>query len=389
MSTQKSPRIAVIGAGIGGLVIAACLRRLPGAQVEVFEQAQRFARVGAGIMLAPNASKILAEIGARPALERSAVTLTMLRNRTWDTGEPLFDLELGAAAQERYGGPFLLAHRGDLHTALLDVVEEDSIHRGRELVGIHNYDDHVELSFADGSRGSFDLVIGADGIHSTVRQSLLTAQPANFTGRVAYRAVFDASLVDPRLAPEVGPSTKWWGSDRHIVIYHVNRGKELYFTTSVPDAEWTDESWAAKGSMDELREEFVGFHPQVQAVLEACQDVNKWALCDRDPLPAWHTGRVVLLGDAAHPMTPFMAQGAATSMEDGVLLYRCLAEYGTDRYDEAFATYSKLRKERTATMQAVSRSNTWLREETDPSSVYGYDAWSVPLVSDPRHTVTA
>jgi salicylate hydroxylase/6-hydroxynicotinate 3-monooxygenase len=204
----------------------------------------------------------------------------------------------------------------------------------------------------------------------------------NFTGRVAYRAVFDASLVDPRLVPEVGPSTKWWGPDRHIVIYRVARGDELYFTTSVPDQEWTDESWSAKGSIDELRQEFVGFHPQVQAVLAACQDVNKWALCDRDPLPAWHTGRVVLLGDAAHPMTPFMAQGAATSMEDGVVLYRCLAEYGLDSYEEAFATYFRLRRERTATMQAVSRSNTWLREETDPSSVYGYDAWSVPLAAD-------
>lgn len=386
MSKQNSPRIAIVGAGIGGLVVAACLKRLTGARVEVFEQAQHFTRVGAGIMLAPNASKILAAIGARPALERTAVTLTMLQNRTWDTGETLFDLELGPAAEERYGGPFLLAHRGDLHTALLDVVDEKTIRRGRELVGIRNHDDRVELSFADGSRGSFDLVIGADGVHSTVRQSLLTAQPANFTGRVAYRAVFDASLVDPRLAPEVGPSTKWWGPDRHIVIYHVNRGAELYFTTSVPDAEWTDESWSAKGSIEELREEFVGFHPQVQAVLAACPDVNKWALCDRDPLPAWHTGRVVLLGDAAHPMTPFMAQGAATSMEDGVVLYRCLAEYGLDRFEEAFATYTRLRKERTATMQAVSRSNTWLREETDPSSVYGYDAWSVPL--DDRPTVS-
>jgi len=389
MNNQNPQSIAIIGAGIGGLVAAACLRRLTGVRVEVFEQAQHFTRVGAGIMLAPNASKILASIGARPALERTAVTLTELRNRTWDEGETLFDLELGAAAEERYGGPFLLAHRGDLHTALLDAVEEKTIHRGRELTGIHNYDDHVELSFADGSRGSFDLVIGADGIHSTVRQSLLTAQPANFTGRVAYRAVFDASLVDPRLAPEVGPSTKWWGPDRHIVVYHVNNGAELYFTTSVPDSEWTDESWSAKGSIEELREEFVGFHPQVQAVLAACPDVNKWALCDRDPLPAWHTGRVVLLGDAAHPMTPFMAQGAATSMEDAVVLYRCLAEYGLDRYDEAFETYTRLRKERTTTMQAVSRSNTWLREETDPSSVYGYDAWSVPLVDDQRHTVSA
>ncbi|WP_213455587.1 FAD-dependent monooxygenase [Rhizomonospora bruguierae] len=377
--SSHAPRIAIVGAGIGGLCLAACLRRI-GVRADVFEQAPRFARIGAGIMLAPNAVNILNAIGVREHLEPTSVTLTTLQNRAWDSGEPMFDLELGAAAEQRYGAPFLLAHRGDLHAALLRVVPPEAIHPGRELVGICPLDDRVELRFADGSAGSFDAVIGADGVHSVVRRSLFTTSPPSFTGRIAYRAVFDSALLADRgLAPEVGPSTKWWGPDRHIVIYYVSGGAEVYFTTSVPDDTWTTESWSAEGSMDELRAEFEGFHPQVQAVLAACPRVNKWALYDRDPLPGWSTGRVALLGDAAHPMTPFMAQGAATSMEDAAVLSRCLGEAGPENFATAFAWYESVRQQRTARIQAISRSNTWLRERTDPSEVYGYDAWSVPF----------
>jgi salicylate hydroxylase/6-hydroxynicotinate 3-monooxygenase len=160
----------------------------------------------------------------------------------------------------------------------------------------------------------------------------------------------------------------------------------VYFTTSVPDEEWTVESWSARGSTKELREAYAGFHPEVTGVLDACPSVHKWAIYDRDPLPAWHTDQVVLLGDACHPMTPYMAQGGATAMEDAVVLSRCIAGAGSDNLPTAFSWYERCRKPRTSAIQLGSRSNTWLREPTDPGWVYDYDAWRVPLEAPPERS---
>ena len=204
----------------------------------------------------------------------------------------------------------------------------------------------------------------------------------HFTGKVAYRTTFPAALLGD--AQITAARTKWWGPDRHIVIYYVTRAQdEIYFVTSQPeDASWmTPESWSAKGSLDELRSAFAAFHPEVRAVLDACPDVYKWALLERDPLPTWRNGRVALLGDACHPMTPYMAQGAASALEDGVVLSRCLANVRSDGIDVALAKYEATRKPRTSEIQGTSSKNTWMRQSTDPSWVYGYDAWNEPLAS--------
>jgi salicylate hydroxylase/6-hydroxynicotinate 3-monooxygenase len=237
----------------------------------------------------------------------------------------------------------------------------------------------MSLRFADGTHAEADAVVGADGVHSVVRDAVHTAS-ASFTGRVAYRAVFDRELLS---GPKPGPSTKWWGPDRHIVIYYVSAGREVYFTTSVPDHHWTVESWSARGSTSELREAFTGFHPEVKGVLSACPSVHKWAIYDRDPLPMWHTDQVALLGDACHPMTPYMAQGGATAMEDAVILSRCIAAHGPGDLTPAFALYESCRKPRASAIQSGSRSNTWLRQPMDPGWVYDYDAWQVPLEAMP------
>jgi 6-hydroxynicotinate 3-monooxygenase len=371
---MSRPSIAVIGAGIGGLTAAALLHR-HGYDVQVYEQARRFARIGAGIQQSSNAIKVLRTLGLEPRLREAAFQPSSWNNREWDTGAVRYELPLGPGFEERYGAPYLLMHRCDPHAAVQAAVPPDRIHLDRELLALEQGDSGVSMRFADGSTSTADALIGADGVHSRVREWLLGPEEPRFTGRVAYRTTFPASLLGGHA---IDDCTKWWGPDRHIVIYYVTpRRDEVYFVTSVPEPEWRDESWSAKGELKELRAAFEGFHPQVQAVLRACPEVHKWALYERDPLPRWGDGRVVLLGDACHPMMPYMAQGAATAIEDGAVLLRCLDASGA--VEEAFSRYAATRRERTARIQLTSRRNEWMSRRTDPDWVYGYDALETPL----------
>jgi 6-hydroxynicotinate 3-monooxygenase len=371
---MTKPTIAIIGAGIGGLAAAALLHR-QNYNVQVYEQAKRFARIGAGIQQSSNAIKVLRALGLEPRLREVAFQPTSWNNREWDTGAVKYELPLGAVFEARYGAPYLLMHRGDLHAALHSAVPAERIHLDRTLIGLDQGEAGVSMHFADGSVARADALIGADGVHSRVREWLFGPEQPRFTGRVAYRTTFPAALLG---GFAIDDCTKWWGPDRHIVIYYVTpRRDEVYFVTSLPEPDWRTESWSAKGNLDELRAAYEGFHPQVQAVLRACPDVHKWALYERDPMPSWGEGRVVLLGDACHPMTPYMAQGAASTIEDGAVLARCLDAFGS--VEEAFARYAVLRQERTARIQLTSHRNEWLSRRTDPDWVYGYDALTVPL----------
>lgn len=368
-------RIAIIGAGMGGLAAGAAFRRL-GLQATVYERADRFARLGAGIQMSPNAMQVLRGLGLEDAVRRVAFQPEVWANRRWDTGAAMFDLPLGQAAEDLYGAPYLQMHRGDLHAALLTAVPATWLKRGRRLVGAEPGPDGVRLAFAGGETATADLVVGADGVHSVVRDILLGPIPPEASGRVAYRATFPAKLM--RAA--VGPCTKWWGEDRHIVVYYVTAARdEVYFVTSLPDADWVSEAWSATGDMAVVRDAFAGFHPEVQGVLDACPKVHRWAILERGPLDRWHGDGVVLIGDAAHPMTPYMAQGAAMAMEDGVMLARAVAE-ATD-LAAALASFEATRRKRAADVQAVSHANTWMREATDPAWCYGYDAWTAQLSS--------
>jgi 6-hydroxynicotinate 3-monooxygenase len=371
-------RIAIIGAGIGGLALAGFLARR-GVALTVYEQAREFRRLGAGIQMSPNAVRVLRALGLEPRLRALAFQPRSWSNRVADTGAPLFDLTFGAEAEARYGAPYLLMHRGDLHEALLSTVPANLIAFGKTLVGIERRGGAFRLRFGDGSDAVADAVIGADGVHSTVRQCLLGPEKPRFTGRVAHRTVFPSSLMSGYL---VDTCTKWWGPDRHIVIYPVNpRRDETYFVTSVPEPDWDVESWSTEGDMAEVRAAFAGFHGEVQRVIAHCPTVHKWALFERDPLPRWRDGAVALLGDACHPMTPYMAQGAATALEDAAMILRSL-EASADA-DEAFARYEATRIERTSRIQLTSRQNTWGKQAVDPGWVYGYDVWDTPL-SPPR-----
>ena len=274
-------------------------------------------------------------------------------------------------------------HRADLHKAL-ESGASHLVKLEKKLEGLVEKNDEVELHFTDGTAASADYVIGADGVHSLVREILFGAEAPRFTGRVAYRTTFPASLLGK---DQINPArTKWWGEDRHIVIYYITANRdEVYFVTSQPEtAEWlTPESWSSKGHIEELRDAFSHFHPEVRRVLAACREVHKWALLERDPLPRWSKGRVVIMGDAAHPMTPYMAQGAASALEDAAVLFRCMSELKLEPSGRAFVAFEATRKERASAIQQTSSKNEWMRHSTDPSWVYGYDAWTVPLKQGP------
>jgi 6-hydroxynicotinate 3-monooxygenase len=374
--------VAVIGAGMGGLATAAALLRL-GIDVTVYEQARRFARLGAGIQAGCNAMQVLRGLGLEQRIRREAFYPRSWNNRDWRTGEVRYDQIFGPTAEQKYGAPYLLAHRGDLHAALASAVPAERVRLDHRVEGLGTQGGSVVLSFADGTTAVHDAVVAADGVHSSVRELLFGAETANFTGRIAYRTTFPADLLD---GYEIDECTKWWGEDRHIVIYYVKPDRsEVYFVTSQPEPGFTVESWSAKGDMGTLRAAFDGFHPQVQRVLAACPDVHKWALVDRDPLERWHDRNVTLLGDACHPMTPYMAQGAAMALEDAAVLSRLMAEAAEagDRAGiaDAFRRLEATRKPRTSRVQLTSRTNTWLRGKTDVDWVYSYNPWTAPLAA--------
>jgi 6-hydroxynicotinate 3-monooxygenase len=374
---SKRPSIAIVGAGIGGMATASLLKRA-GHDVQVYEQARRFGRVGAGIQMTPNAVKILRRLGVEERLRQVAYRSEVRLSREWDSGEITSELRLGEEVEKKFGAPFLYLHRAELLAAIEFTVPPEIVHFDMRLVGLDRNAQQLTLTFANGSRVRADAVIGADGVHSVVREILLGPEKPRFTGRVAYRSLFPVSRLGDSQVSAL--HTKWWGPDRHVVIYYVTAARDqIYFVTSVPEsAEWmTRESWSAKGDVEELRKAYSGFHPEVRAVLNACPDVYKWALLERDPLPRWCEDSVALLGDACHPMTPYMAQGAASALEDAAVLARCLER--RDSLQQAFELYEETRKPRASAIQTKSSTNTWMRNDADPGWVYNYDAGSAPL----------
>jgi 6-hydroxynicotinate 3-monooxygenase len=375
--------IAVIGAGIGGLAAAACLLRL-GLRVDVYEQAPQFAPVGAGIQLTANAMKALGGLGLTEHLRRIGFVPAAFHSREWDTGSITNVLMMGKALEQRYGAPDVMIHRARLHAALAALIPRHRIHFGKKLVAIEQNQSPAILIFADGSRVEASLVVGADGIHSMVREALFGAEQPRFTGRVAYRTTYPTPLLNGMAVDE---RAKWWGPDRHVVHYFTTAGEdEIYFIAVVPEPNFLVESWSTRGDKDALLAAFAGCHPQLRAILAAAPELRKWALVERDPMPSWGKNGIVLLGDACHPMAPYMAQGAASAIEDAVVLARCLAQVSCDEIHTALVAYAANRKHRTARMQLTNRENTWLRFKTDTDWVYGFDAWHAELAG-PAHAL--
>lgn len=380
MNENDTPVVTILGAGIGGLTLAAALDTV-GIRWRIFEQATAFARVGAGIQMTPNAVKVLRGVGLEEPLKAIAYDAQWRASREWNTGREILRIPMGERVAQRYGAPHLLLHRGDLHQTLLSKVGDDRIRFASRVVAVEPGDDGVLLRFDDGSTEAAEVVVAADGVHSVTREKLFGAAPAAYSGTIAYRSVFPSALLKQ---PLMDPKSKWRGPDRQISIYYIGDGSEVYFTTRVPFPEPVRESFSLEADMEELREAFAGFHDEVRDFLAACPSAQKWAVYEREPLPTWIDGRVVLLGDAAHPMTPSMAQGAAMSMEDAAILARSLVAEPT--VEAAFATYQATRYERASTVQVESSRDQWnwtqagsAVTKVDTDYVYSYDAWSAPL----------
>jgi salicylate hydroxylase len=346
-------RIAVIGGGIGGLSATLHLLRA-GLDVHVYEQSPRIGEIGAGIQISPNASRLLARLGLKPVMDRVGVRPAAVHQRRWDDGRTLQRAPIGAEVEAAFGAPYYHFHRGDLAEFLGNAVPPDRLHVGHRLVDLEQKGGHVTARFDNGASTEVDLVVGADGIHSRVRHLLFGPEKPRFTGCVAWRGLVPAERIR-HLDIEVA-AHNWMGPDGHVVHYWVASGRLMNVVCVTEHGTWTDESWTTKGNVSEALARYEGWHPTVRGLIQAFPETFVWALHDHSPLPRWTEGRVTLLGDACHPMLPFMAQGAAQSIEDGAALASLLS--GT-RCDVAGALkrYEEMRKPRVTRLQEASAAN--------------------------------
>jgi len=372
-------RIGIAGGGVGGLAAAIALRA-QGHDLTVFEQAPGFSRVGADINLTPNVVRAIDGLGAGAAIRRLGARPTFRISRDWDTGQETSRLGMGDVAEQQYGAPQITIHRADILAALAQQFPIEQIRFGKRLKTLAQSGTGVTLQFEDGSNATFDVVVGADGIHSRVRSALFGEEYPRFTGVVSFRSVVPTERVKD--VPEIEAFTKWWGPNpqSQIVTFPLNQGRETFIFATTGQDSWTEESWTSAGDVNELRGFYKDFHPDARALLDACDTTLKSALYEREPLPQWSVGTVTLLGDACHPMLPFMAQGAGMAIEDAVVLGRALAGVSDRaRAAQALQAYEETRKERTARIQIGSRGNQWMKGQGNADWVYGYDAWNVPL----------
>ena len=371
---KRKPPIAIIGAGLGGLTAAGFLQRA-GFPVTVYEQAEAFSRIGAGIILSANVMKVLRRLGIERDLIETGIKPHSYISRAWDTGETLYEIVFDNESEAHFGGPYLNVHRGDLHAVLERVVTPGTIAFNHRLVGLDERSDGVHLTFENGLRTDVAIVIGADGIRSKVREFLLGDEPPRFVGAVAQRAIFPTERLRGFKIPDC---TKWWGRDRHILPYFMtSRRDEIYVIGVVPEAQWDSDAASLPSSRAEMLQSFADFHSDLRRVLEATDDVSVWPIYDRERNDRWSGGRIVLLGDACHPMRPYMAGGGAMAIEDGAILSRCLNDI--EDYAEAFRWYEATRVDRVSEVQRISIENSWMRGPTDTDWFYCYDPCVAPL----------
>jgi salicylate hydroxylase len=376
-------RIAIIGGGIGGLAAALFLRRA-GFEAAVYEQVSDLHPVGAGIVVAPNMVRLLRKLGVIQPLPGSVsppapaggevvpgsvaeppaadppgfVRLEAAWEfRRWADGRVLSVQPMGDECERLYGAPCYVAHRADVVGLLQRALPGEQLCLDHRLVALAQDEHEVALTFAsrDGRQRQIaaDVVIGADGIHSVVRQTIVAETGARFSGLSAFRC-----LVPADSAPEMAlrpVQTLWLGPGRHFVHYPISGGQLINVVAFVPAGEWRTESWTAAGDVADLRAEFSSWDGRLRQLTASAIRTLRWAIFDREPLEQWTAGRISLLGDAAHAMLPFFAQGAAQAVEDAAVLAACLADASPASAPAALQRYEQLRRPRASQVQRMSR----------------------------------
>ncbi|MGB3442133.1 MAG: FAD-dependent monooxygenase [Actinophytocola sp.] len=345
-----SRRVAVVGAGIGGLAAAGALLR-KGFQVDVYEQAAVLRDVGAGMHLGCNGSKILRRWGFGPWLDRAGVRPAALEVRAWHDGRTLARQAMGEEWAAEFGTPYHTIHRADLQRILLEHAVGARLRLNHQLTGFADDGDGVRLTFASGATATADVLVGADGMHSVVRAAFAGDEQPVYSGTSAFRGMVPSASV-----PDLPADTMylWAGPDARLLCYPVSGGRCHTFVAVVPDPRGGTESWSSAGDSAELRAVFDGWHPLVRALVAAVRETRRWGLYDRQPLDAWGTGRVTLLGDAAHPMLPHHGQGANQALEDAVALAHFLS---TNELDAGLRQYEEFRRPHTTRVQLGSRGS--------------------------------
>jgi len=336
--------IAIVGGGIGGLVAALALVRR-GIDVDVYEQAPELRELGAGVQISANGTHVLHAVGLKQGLENVQVLPAGKAIRLWNTGQSWKLFDLGMESVGRYGYPYITIHRGDLHGVIAQALEQakpGAIHLNRKCVGLSQSADHVELRFESGDPVKAKIVVGADGVHSVIRENLFGASKPEFCGIIAWRGVLPMERVPVSISRTIG--TNWIGPGGHVVHYPLRGGALLNIVALQERDDWKVEGWNVAGTTDEVLNDLRGWHPDLHAVFRAVDVPYKWALALRPTMNAWSKGRCTLLGDACHPMVPFLAQGAVMALEDGIVLARAIEKYGAQ--PEALSRYEAVRRDR-------------------------------------------
>lgn len=346
------PHVLIAGAGIGGLALAALLAR-QGWPVTVCEQAAHIGEIGAGVQLSPNAVKVLRALRLEDAAASVAFAPEAFTGWDWRSGKALYRTPIRGVYEANYGAPYLHIHRADLHRLLASRVPAQALRLGARVESVSEEGGRMAVRLSDGQVLQADVVVGADGIHSAVRQHLHGEAAPRFTGNLCWRGmVATADLPAGHVPPT---ASNWLGPHGHVVHYCVRGGELINFVAVMETADWTSESWTERSSVAELQRAFDGWHPRLQTLFERAGELFRWGLFDREPLPFWSRGRVTLLGDAAHPMLPFLAQGAAQAIEDAFSLAAWLGLSPGDPA-AALAAYEAERKGRTSRIQLGARA---------------------------------
>jgi len=341
-------RVAVVGGGIGGVAAAnALLRR--GMDVHLYEQAPALTEVGAGVAIQPNGVRMLRRLGLGDELLRLGARWVdpQFRRPDGTYAAAMWPPEQ-ASRIEFYG-----MHRADLLGMFVDRLPTEIVHTDHRCIGFEQDDEQAIVTFANGARATADVVVAADGIHSTLQQYVVAPSRPQFSGQVAHRGIISAASV----SWPAGAMRNWLGAGKHFLVFPVRAGELINYVGFVTTDEQTRESWSAPGDPTALAQEFAGWDPLILAILAEAKNTFRWGLYDREPLAAWTRGRLTLLGDAAHPMLPHAGQGANQAIEDGVALATVLASADRASAPRALLIYESLRRERTAGVQERSRLN--------------------------------